>query len=644
MKKVSLSALDILRNGIRANVDHKISDMFDISFNSNYIHSSADRALTNNDNNGVSIGVALSTTVPWADLFPDEDGVYPTNPYSASNPIETRDRSTINETTNRFITGGALNVNLINSANTFLKATFRGGLDYYNNQTFVYFPEDMQFMVDALDGFSSKGNNVTLNKNLSAFLIFTKTFPGVELSSQLGTTSLVFEQQRNTVQASRLIGGQTSLDQSGALSAFNKKLKTIDYGYSFQQEANFNDKVIATVGFRLDKSSLNGDVNKLFGYPKASVAANLHNFRFWNFSAVNQFKVRLAYGEAGGVPSANLVTLAQPAFTIFPGANYSGLSGSLISATRGNPDIKPERSKEFEFGFDVGVLNNRVSLEATFYKKNVEDLILLANQPGSSGFAFKTVNGGEIENKGIELAMSITPISTKNVQWIFKPAFWRNKSKVVDLDVPAFPTGGFSTALGTFKVEEGKSLTQIVGTKPGEDGEFVVGDAAPDFQMSFSNSVTFFKNFEFNMLWHWKKGGDNLNLTQLLSDFGGTTYDYDKMMKDPDTGVPIKTGDYRLAAFGAKNTAAFVEDASFWKLREVSLYYTIPTKIYSGLFKGAIERIKVGVSGNNLILISKYNSYDPEVSNFGNNGISTGVEVTPFPSSKRFFFHLNVNF
>jgi hypothetical protein len=92
------------------------------------------------------------------------------------------------------------------------------------------------------------------------------------------------------------------------------------------------------------------------------------------------------------------------------------------------------------------------------------------------------------------------------------------------------------------------------------------------------------------------------------------------------------------------DTRVWVQNSSYVKLREVALYYTIPGALTKGFAKGALESIRVGVSGNNVLLFSDYKSYDPEVSNFGNNGISTGVEVTPFPSSRRLFFHLAVNF
>ena len=138
------------------------------------------------------------------------------------------------------------------------------------------------------------------------------------------------------------------------------------------------------------------------------------------------------------------------------------------------------------------------------------------------------------------------------------------------------------------------------------------------------------------MVWHWKNGGDNINLSSLLFDFGETTHDFDDMGLDPD-GV-LNNGNYRVSQFGV-STSPFVENAGYLRLREVGLYYHLPQNLIRG-----IEDVAIGFSGNNLINIFDYNSYDPEVSNFGSGGLSTGVEVTPFPSAKRYDFHLKIGF
>jgi hypothetical protein len=271
----------------------------------------------------------------------------------------------------------------------------------------------------------------------------------------------------------------------------------------------------------------------------------------------------------------------------------------------------------------------------------VEDLIIPANVATSQGFAVQVFNAGDLQNRGVELALRLNPVQTTNFNWNAGISWWRNRSEMTRLDIPAFTKGSFASALGIFKIEEGKSVTQIVGPIPGSEGDVVIGDAEPDFQMSWYNEINFLKNFDFTFLLHWKKGGDNIQLTSLLTDFGGTSFDYD----DDDDGDGVANGPQRIAGLigDTPDASQFVETAGYFKVREVGLFYTLPSGVTSRIYN-RLRRVQLGVSGNNLFLHSDYRSYDPEVSNFGNDGVSTGVEVTPFPTSRRVFFHLNIGF
>lgn len=630
------------RNSLRANIDHRLSDVVDVSLNTFYANTQDARGVTNNDNAGVSYGVALTSTLPWVNLFADENGNFPNNPTAGSNPLQTIALSDISGKTNRFTGGADISVNLIQDGPRLMQLLLRGGLDYYTNETRLYFPETLQFEqagATATNGLYSQGNNTVFNTNLSAILLYNFQINRVEMTSQLGVTRLDFEEERETTQAINLVAGQANLEQAGNVNVFNRVLDQQDIGYFFQQEGNWNDRIIATAGIRLDQSSLNGDPNTLYAFPKGSVALNLANFDFWSVPEVSQLKLRAAYGESGGIPTPNTVTLQQPKFTVLQAANIDGATGSVINNTLGDDAIKPERSKEFETGIDLGLWDNRASLTATYYYKKVEDLVLTAQLPQSSGFVFQNTNAGELKNEGIELSLDLALIQRPAFVWTSTTNFWKNRAEITELGVPAFITGGFSTTLGAFKVEEGESPTQIVGRTPESPGTDVkLGDAEPDFQMSFLNHFTFLKNFEFSMLWHWKKGGENINLTNLLSDFGGTTFDYDD---DSDGDGVINSTERINAFFNGDNTSVFIEDAGYLKLREISLYYTFPQTLTSQLYAG-IRNLRIGVAAQNLLLFTDYTGYDPEVSNFGNNGISTGVDVAPFPSSKRFLFSVSL--
>ncbi len=627
------------RKSVRFNLNHDfLNDKAKLSLSSNYIDSKADRGFFNNDNTGTTLGVALTSTLPWAQLQPNELGVYPDNPFAASNPLQTRDLITNREEVDRFIVGGTLDVSLYRNEKSDLKLILGGGVDYYNLVTTAIFPKLLQFQKisnGGLNGVVGIGRTENKDANYSAFLVHNYTTSNaLNLRSQAGVTKLTFF--RNTIGnvASDLIAFENNLDQGANINVSQFRQEQEDFGFFVQEELNYQDKIIATIGVRGDKSSNNGDANEFFYYPKASAAVNFHKFDFWKFDVLNQFKIRAAYGEAGNfAPNGAL-------FTTYTNSLIDGIAGIVVPTVLGDPNIDPERQKEFEVGFDASLLDSRINFEFTYYNKTVDDLILQANIEPSSGFTTEFSNAGDLENRGVEAVLNATVFQNDNFDWNTGVIFFKNTSEVTRLEVDAFDLGAFGTGLGTYRIEEGKSVTQIVGNNA--DGDLVVlGDAEPDFQMTFTNNFRY-KDFDLSFLWHWKQGGDNINLTNLLTDFGGTSPDFDDVTLDPAGVTP--NGPFRVGAFRSGNATPFTEDASYLRLREVGLYYTLPSRFLDQIFRGNVSRFKIGFSGNNLINIFDYNSYDPEVSNFGSNGLSTGVEVTPFPSSKRYLFHVNIDF
>ncbi len=614
----------------------------DFSLSSNYINSSADRGFFNNDNSGTTIGVSFTSTPTWAQLRPNSSGVFPDNPFGTSNFLETAALITNNETVNRFIGGGTLGYKVFTNDNSSLSLGFRGGIDFYNLNTTALFPNTVQFQRNGagLNGVSVQGLTNSFNNNLALFANFNYYLDnGLSFSTSGGVTQESFN--RNTIlgTATSLIGVQTNLDQSGARNIDQFRLIQQDKGFFIQEEVNFNDMIIATIGLRGDKSSNNGDVNELFFYPKANIAFNVHNFNFWNDqSPLSQIKIRAAYGESGNFPTFGAKS------TILNSTIVNGIAGVTIPGLLGNGTVGPERQKELELGFDLGI-NNKYSLDFTYYIKTVEDLLLNANVPTSSGFSSRVTNAAKLENKGVEIGLNLNLFNKNDFNWNARFGWWKNTAEVTELLVPAFTTGGFADFLGNFLIKDGFSPTTIIGVGPNptirlnetdaEPSLQEFGNAEADFQLSWSNVMSY-KNFDFSMVWHWKKGGDNINLSALLFDLNGTTHDFDDTDLDPSGD--LTNGEFRLDLLGS-NTDPYVEDASYLRLREVGIFYHLPKDLIKG-----VDDIVLGFSGNNLINIFDYRSYDPEVSNFGAGSLSTGVEVTPFPSAKRFDFHVKASF
>ncbi|PSL46678.1 TonB-linked SusC/RagA family outer membrane protein [Chitinophaga niastensis] len=623
-----------LNNSIRLNVDHKISDRVSLGVTTNFINSSADRGLTNNDNNGITYGVALSSTPSFVELHPNAIGEYPRNGFAASNPLETRDRMINNEGTNRFVGGGNLEVHLQQSEHSTTRFIGRAGVDYFNYKTMALFPRDLQFEENGAQGNSIQGTTNNTNTNLGGFFVNTFTpSDKLSLTSTVGATMETGFMDNIVTSATNLVSGQSNLDESGNVTTRQFRQKYRDNGMFIQEDLSLIEALTLSGGVRFDRSSNNGDYLKYYVFPKGSFSWNLTKMKFWNIDKIDNLKLRAAYGQSGNVPPYS------SKFTAMLSSNIGGFPGILADNLLGNPAIKPERQTEFETGLDISILNGRVSLEATYYNKKIYDILLRHSLPGSTGFATEWKNSGDLKNQGIELGLTVIPVNTPNFKWTSNINWWRNRSKVTKLLIPAFAIGAFGNSLGTFYLEEGQPATQIKGTVGGVLK--LLGDAEPKFQMSFFNELTIFQNFSLRFLIHWKKGGDNINLTQLLTDLGGTTVDYDDMIKGQKVGV------YRP---NAGDASIYVQDASYIRIREIGLYYNVPLKNTK-----TIKAIRLGISANNFFTWTKYVGYDPEVSNFGSNtittsqsrgsnGLSTGVDVTPFPASKRASFHVGIDF
>ncbi|WP_430965139.1 SusC/RagA family TonB-linked outer membrane protein [Spongiimicrobium sp. 2-473A-2-J] len=620
------------RNSLRLNLDHRFNERFKAGLSSSYVNSRADRGPVGNENNGgFSVGYNLAlVTADWENLFPDENGVYPDGRFAATNIILNRDVIDNYEDINRYIQGVNLEYKAITEDNLQVRFTANGGLDYFQAKTFVYIPEFQQTQRATTNGFVSAGNTNSLQLNYNMFgVIDYTTESDISINGQFGISYLNFESDAVINQTTQLFPTQTNLAQGNSFAVFQRLTEEEEFGIIGQSTVNWDDKIIATAGVRFDKSNLNGDPNKFFAFPRASLAVNVANFDFWNVDAVNQFKLRVAYGETGS--SARFGSLYTPlgptSIGGVPGLALPTVAQNNQSAQLGDPNLEPETSQEIEFGADFGFLNGRIGLELTGYIRDVKNLIYpFSSIPLSSGFANTIRNDFDLSNKGFEIGLNANPINNSKVNWNTTVNLWKNTADVDRLGVGEFqPSGeGFSLTFGSAFIREGETATSLAANINGVTT--IIGDAAPDFEMSWFNQIKLFKDFDLTFLWHWKEGGDVLNLTKLLSDFGGVTPDLD----DPDIIANPR--------FSTSGAAGYIEDGSYIRLREVGLYYTLP--ITTKLF----EKARIGVSGKNLVTITDYTGYDPETSAFGPSGLSQGIEVAPFPSAKQYYFHLALTF
>ncbi|MHB1920774.1 MAG: SusC/RagA family TonB-linked outer membrane protein [Chitinophagaceae bacterium] len=612
-------------SSMRLNLDHWINKNIKIGISTNYINSSADRGLSGNDNSGVSLGIALSSTPDFAQLHPDKFGNYPNNPFAASNPLQTIALMRNNEAVNRFLTGLNLSAVLQNGNRSNIRLIAQGGLDFYNLVTTALFPSILQFQA-VNKGTSIQGFTRNINTNFILSLVNVYT-PSAHLSF---TTSAGLTQEMGNYNnllnvATQVIAGQSNVDQAGSLTATQFRNKFQNNGIFLQEEASLFKGLTLTGGVRFDQSSNDGNAAKYYTYPKAGVSWDLTRMGILKQGFFDQFKLRAAYGEANNVPAYG------SKFTSLVISNIAGYPGSLVGTQKGDPQINPERQSEFETGMDFSLLRGRLGFDLTYYNKNIYDFLMLGSLPSSSGFSTKWVNAGNLRNRGVELGLNARPVDSKTITWNTSVNFWLNRSLVTKYTLSPIPLGSFGYVLGSFQLQQGKSATQIVGLNG--SGVGVLGDAEPKFQMTTYNEITIKRRLTIMFLLHWKNGGDNINLTNLENDFGGTSADYDQVTNK--LGLP--NGIYRIMQIGT-SARMFVQNASYLRLREIGVYY-----LFDKLPVNFIQAVRIGISLNNYLTISKYQSYDPEVSNFG-TGFSTGVDVDPYPASKTAEFHLSVDF
>ena len=636
------------RQSLRINLSQRFSDRISLSTNTNLVRTSARRGLANNDNSGTSYYMVLPFTPSFFDLRADATtGEFPENPYERSNPLQTIALFENNETVWRLTGSVNLNLNLLSSERNSVRASVLAGVDHFTQKNVLFSPPELEFEPnDGLPGTSvlsnSDNRNITLGTNIvwgynTADYGSTLTFGIQYEDSELDIVRTI---------AKGLTAGQRNVSSGVQTTVIQERLLVRDLGFFAQEELlALDERAFLSVGLRADRSSVNGDSNKYFWYPKAAASYRFDDVAGW----LEGLKVRVALGQSGNQPLYGQRFTALDATQI-----VAGLSGLVVKGIAGDPTLTPERQTEIEAGLDLTLFGGRAQLEITAYRKNITNLILERTPAPSTGFATQIFNGGEARVEGLEIGLFMTPIQSGGFEWISQTTFHGGRSEVLSLPVPAFEVGGFGTGLGAFRIEVGRSMTQIVA-EAGQDsnGDAIVaqvGDATPDFRVGFSNGFTFGR-LTIGTLLDWSHGASILNLTRLLADFGSNAADHtantrERTLSDAaGTVVTLGDGEYRLTNWQQGNdTRGYIEDASYVKIRELSISYDIPGEFLESILGGGVESGSITFSARNLHTWTGYTGVDPEVSNFGNEPIARNIDVAPYPASRSLWLSVDLVF
>lgn len=396
--------------------------------------------------------------------------------------------------------------------------------------------------------------------------------------------------------------------------------------------------------------------------------------------------MRLNFAQVGNTPPPLVVDDVYNigVSTLLDRTVYATSFGSAplasVSDTKNNPDLKPESTKSLEFGIETRFFDDRMGLDLTYYKMNTVDQIFKAPVSRTTGYSFKYINAGEIQNNGVELQLFLRPIATRNFDWKIDINWAKNNSKVLDLggidNLELASLQGGVTINATkgepYGTIRGSNFTYLNGQKVvSSSGRYVssptsnevIGNLNPDWTGGINNSFRY-KNLNFGFLVDVKQGGEVFSLdlyyglatglypeTAVLNDNG-------KEVRDPiaDGGGLVLEGvqadgtpntvrydatDFGIYGYRRNPAAGFVYDASFVKLREVNISYDMP-KAWLGA-QGFIKGVNLGIYARNLWTIHKNVPYaDPE-EGFSSGNVQ-GYQGGAYPNVRVIGFNLGVKF
>lgn len=439
----------------------------------------------------------------------------------------------------------------------------------------------------------------------------------------------------------------------------------------------FDNRYLFTANFRADGASKFTENNKWGYFPSAAIGWRLSEESFLKDSdLISNLKFRASLGNTGSQAISEYQSIAN--YTVVAVSLSDGDHIGVLPDRINNPDLKWETTSQTDLGIDLGFLDNKISIVVDYYLKKTKNLHYEKQLPNYTGYTVQLQNIGEIENKGFELA-----IKTKNLRGDFKWTtdinFSTNKNKVISLGDDEFFTvdgsggampSGFSE---TGIVEVGKQLGQFYGYEfdgiyqsedevknlpasgavPGAvkykdtDGNHeitpndrvVIGDANPDFTWGISNDFSY-KGFDLNVLFTGIHGNDILNLNRVSLEQTSNANNALKKVLNYWHGKGTSNEIQAAGMSVGQMSSRFVEDGSFVRLKNISLGYTFPKSLTKKL---KIENVRVYLSAQNLVTITDYTGYDPEINSRSGN-VLLGYDFGGYPTAKTFSAGIALNF
>ncbi|QGY42562.1 SusC/RagA family TonB-linked outer membrane protein [Maribellus comscasis] len=654
----------------RLNLNHSTDKLnFGININTSLVKD--DFVKNGNGDNAASGTIITALEMDPSMAVFDDKGNYNIHPnMDIDNPVAIANTWLDEAETNRTFGNVFFEYNIMDG----LKAKINAGSDRQSARRDQYITKN-----DSRMGQLANGRAYVNEQDLSNYLMeLTLSYNTViqekhTINAVLGSTYQEFIGRRINARASDFptdanLTNNLSAGSSSTYEIGSYKYKHQLLSYLGRINYSFSDKYLATASFRIDGSSRFGADNKYGYFPSGALAWRVSNEDFMKAQElISNLKLRASYGLTGNQEIGNyesLLLLSTSGQAVFNDNLYVGIAPTQL----GNADLKWETTAQWDFGFDFGILNNRISGTFDYFRKNTFDLLLNLPIPRTSGFTTSLQNVGDTKNTGFDFS-----ITSRNLTGDFK---WSTtfigsvaKNEVTNLgDLEEIQQGYIRFYSGVTIIREGLPLNSYYGyqvegifqseeeiaesaqpnANPGdlrykdvsEDGSIsaadrtILGDPFPDFSFGFDNTFSY-KGLELNIFFEGMVGNELLNMERVNAETPIETprnrmaYVLDRWTENnKDSKNPSFTETSQTYGINSRT----VEDASFLRLKSLRLSYSIPTR--------HIRSLSVFATAQNLFTITNYSGFDPDANAFGQSNIK--LDYGTYPLSRIYTIGLNI--
>lgn len=552
-----------------------------------------------------------------------------------------------------------------------LTARISAGADIFNTRRNIFY-SPQTLVANTVNGYGSNGTSSNLNLLNENTLTYTRTLNDHAFDVVAGITFQTNREERTyaeaqdfpnyTLGANNLGLASKPLPSTGSVAEWglNSYLGRVNYRYK--------DRYLLTLTGRIDGSSRFGANNKYGVFPSGALAWRVSDEAFLKTSKlISDLKLRVSYGLTGndGIGLYNSLSAYGTSRTVFGDVEVLTTQASRIA----NPDLRWEKTAQFDAGVDLGLFRNRLQLTADYYVKTTSDLLLGVVLPATTGFSTVTRNVGSLENRGVEVGLTSVNVDSRGFKWTTNGNVSFNRNKVLTLnDADQFfvsSTFGTGTSIvrvgepiGSFfgnvndgiwqTTEEIKAAGTVArtGDLPGAlrykdlngDGVFneaadrtILGNGLPKAIFGLTNTFDY-KGLDLSVFLQGVSGNQLYNYTRSQIEQSDPSANQLRTVVEgawrvdkPSATLPA------VRQWRNTNTSSlYVEDGSFVRLKNVALGYQLPLKTKF------IQRARVYVSGQNLLTWTRYRGYDPEVNSDFNSNTSYGFDVFAYPAARTY--------